>query len=197
MSERFRHELPSDGPPRDVVSSFPPLPTWLRQKLLRPDEEVTWVRGPRWNPAWEQYATHPAVFLVGLGLGVLCVVAGRIVAGSWEHVSPVFPIAALVVVVGSICALGVFNGHFTRLVVTNYRIVIMQGYEVRRTWSIDALPRSLVRYVDRDGDGGEERAVDVGALQKMLGGSGDGFVEAKAVWDLGKQLDHFKKRGGR
>jgi hypothetical protein len=196
MSERFRPDIP-DEPPPEIVSAFPPLPPWLREKLLRPDEEITWVRGPRWNPSWEKYATHPAVVLVALGLGVVCLALGRLISGSWEQISPIFPIAALIVVVGSVCALGIFNGHFTRLVVTNFRIVIMQGYEVSRTWSLDSLPRSLIRYVDRDGEeGGEKQAVDLGALQKMLGGSG-GFVEAKAVWDLGKQLDHFKKRGGR
>jgi len=40
---------------------------------------------------------------------------------------------------------GIANGYFTRLVVTNYRLLILQGYEVCRSWSIHHLPRSLIR----------------------------------------------------
>ena len=191
MSNRFQAERPDDI--RSDISRFPPLPPWLRKKLLRPGEEVTWVRGPRWCPAWEEYATHPIVFLVGLALGAICLGGGRLVFGSWEDPAMgICLLISIVVVVGSICVLGVLNGHFTRLVVTTDRIVIMQGYEILRSYSIDSLPRSLIHH-SRDGDEEERRTVDVGALQKMLGGSSAGFVEAKAVWDLGKQLDQFKK----
>ena len=61
-----------------VLRLYPPLPAWLERRLLRANERVTWVRGPRWNPWWERYVTHPAMFVVALALGAVCLGAGRL-----------------------------------------------------------------------------------------------------------------------
>ena len=42
--------------------------------------------------------------------------------------------------------LGLCCGYFTRLVATNHRLVILQGYEMCRTWGMDDLPPSLIRH---------------------------------------------------
>ena len=72
-------------------------------------------------------------------------------------------------------------------------LFIVQGYEVCRTWGIDDLPRSLLRF-SRVGDGGRSRTVDLDALKTMLGGSSDKIVDSKAILGFGKQLDHIKAR---
>ena len=80
MSDQFRAEPPGrapDPPPALRASDFAPLPEWLAARLLRPDEEVTWVRGPRRCPSWERHVTHPGVVFLGLALGATFLLAGR------------------------------------------------------------------------------------------------------------------------
>jgi hypothetical protein len=77
-------------------------------------------------------------------------------------------------------------------VVTNYRIAIMQGYEVVRSWRLDDLPRSLICYTMQGGE--ERRSVDLDSLQTMLGSSSDQFADTKTVLAFGKQLDRIKAR---
>ena len=69
-------------------------------------------------------------------------------------------------------------------------------FEVRRTWSIDRLPRSLVRH-ERTASGEESRSIDLDSLQTMLGGSSTGFTDAKTIRLFGKQLDQIRAREDR
>ena len=184
---------PFDGPVPDISRQFPPLPAWLSTRLLRRDETVARVYGPRFNPTWERYITHPALLLVALALSAFCW------ACSWPMVETSAERIALAVLalVGigfpSLIVLGIANGYFTRLVVTNDRLLILQGYEVCRSWDVNRLPRSLVRY--RRMGGGEERpSVDLDALKTMIGGSSDKIVGAKGILAFGKQLDRIQNR---
>ena len=129
---------------------FPPLPPWLARKHLRPDEQVVWVAGPRFNPSWEKYVTHPLLFVAALALGAVCLGAGWTMDNSGGMMAA-GGVAAFVLVIGSIIVLGLCCGYFTRLVATNHRLLILQGYEVCRRWNIDDLPRHMVRYGRRDG----------------------------------------------
>jgi hypothetical protein len=170
----------------------PLLPPWLARRLLRPDETVLWVRGPRHSPGAERFLTHPALCLAALLLAAAIIGLARSGVPSWSLISPVALVTAVVLVLGSVFVLGIANAYFTRLVVTNFRLVILQGYERRRSWSIDDLPPRLVRYDLRAG-GERRRTIDVDALQTMLGGSSDQFVEARSILALGKQLDNIRK----
>jgi hypothetical protein len=97
------------------------------------------------------------------------------------------------IVLASIYVLGFSSGYFTRLVVTNSRLLVLQGYEVCRSWGIDDLPRSLVRH--RRLESGEvSRAVDLDTLTTMLGAPSDRFVEAKTIMAFSKQLGRIKAR---
>jgi hypothetical protein len=192
MSDRFQTDAFGDPAP-DVTRPFPPLPAWLADRLLRGGEKITWVCGPRWNPSWERYVTHPGLFLLALALGAACLGAGRLLAGTWSGMSMVPALAAGGIVLGSIFVLGLSNGYFTRLVVTNRRLVILQGYEVCRSRGLDQLPRSLIRS-DRLRDGEETRTVDLDSLKTLLGGSSDKFADQKTILALGKRLDQIKAR---
>jgi hypothetical protein len=192
MSDRFQTGA-FDARAPHLSHAFPPLPAWLARRLLRAGEKITWVRGPRFTPSWEQYATHPALFLVALALGAACVGAGWLISGAWSEMLVLATFAAGGIVLGSIFVLGISSGYFTRLVVTDVRLFIIQGYEVCRTWGIDDLPRSLIRF-GRVGDGLGSRTVDLDALKTMLGGSSDKFTESKTILALGKQLDQIKAR---
>ena len=88
----------------------------------------------------------------------------------------------------TIFVLGIASGYFTRLVVTNFRIVCLQGHEICRSWNIDQLPPSLVHH--RHFDGEDRRpCVDLEAVKTMLGGSSEKFTNAKTILAFGKQLD--------
>src|SRR5438067_7600561 len=80
----------------NLVRQYPPLPWWLERRLLDPDEEVTWVRGPWLCPWWERYATHPLLILVALALGAACVAAGRLRVDDWSEMSPLPGLAAVI-----------------------------------------------------------------------------------------------------
>lgn len=188
MSDQFQ-DNPFRAPQPTISRQHPPLPEWLASRVLDADEQITWVRGPRFNPWWEQYVTHPALFLHALALGAACLGVCRALTG--EILLPA-AMTAFGIVVGSVFVLGFFAGHFTRLVVTDAQIVILQGYEVCRTWRIDDLPPRLIRYRTL-GAGLDGRAVDLDALQAMLGSS-DQRVQPKAILAFAKQLDRIKPR---
>ena len=185
-------DFPDDDQPRQL-RRHPPLPPWLARKLLQPGEQVVYVAGPRFNPSWEKYVTHPLLFVAALGLGVWSVGLGWLLNGPAPVLLPVGAAAAFVLFFGSIIVLGLANGYFTRLVATNFRLLMLQGYEVYRRWNIDDLPRSLVRY--RRMAGGESApTIDLDAMQTMLGGASDQFVDAKSILAFGKQLGGIKRR---
>lgn len=192
MSEHIQTR-PFDDRLPDLILRFPPLPAWLAHRLLATDELVTGVYGPRFNPSWERFVTHPALVLVALALGAVCVGIGWLLA----RVQPQAPVLAIVaaggIVVGCILVMGVCCGYFTRLVVTNFRLVVVQGYEVCKSWDLEYLPRSLLRFTLAD-DGQEQTSVDLGALQTMLGSSSNQVADAKTILSFGKQLDHIKAR---
>jgi hypothetical protein len=110
---------------------------------------------------------------------------------------PEFPVgpavAAACLVFGSILVLGISNGYFTRLVVTDQRLFIVQGREVCRTWGIDELPRSLIRFGSLE-DGELSKTVDLDSLKTMLGGSSDQFTDAKTILAFAKQLRRTRER---
>jgi hypothetical protein len=80
-------------------------------------------------------------------------------------------------------------------VVTDSRVVILQGYEVCRTWGVNDLPRFLVRY--GAGPGGEKSpSVDLDAVQTLFGPSSDKFADSKTILSFGKTLDQIRTREG-
>ncbi|MBY0528364.1 MAG: hypothetical protein K2R98_33545 [Gemmataceae bacterium] len=180
------------------VRPHPPLPSWFARRFLRPDEQVHWVRGPWFTPVWERYVTHPGLFVAALALGGVCLLIGRPNPPTGHTFAPMSILIAVVIVLASIYVLAFFSGYFTRLVVTNTRLLIVQGYEVRRCWDLDDLPSSLVRYGRQGGQGGpnEMPSVDVAALQSILGGKSDQFVDAKAIREFGKKIDRIKGQEG-
>jgi hypothetical protein len=151
------------------------------------------VYGPGRNPSWERYATHPALFLAAAALGAAIGAAGWQFRESIPELFAATVMAAGGVVVGSVFVLGICSGYFTRLVVTNRRIVILQGYEVCRTWGVDELPPRLIRRRMRLGEP-EAKAVDLDTLKTMIGGSSEGIVEAKTILAFGKQLGKGRGR---
>ena len=177
----------------DLTRQLTPLPSWLADRLLRPGEGVTWVVGPRFNPSWERYVTHPLLFLAALIAGAIVWWTGSLIAGPGVEVAVPLAMAAGCIVLASIFVLGIFSGYFTRLVVTDLRLVIVQGYEVCRSWDLNELPRSLLRY-RLGGAGAEMPAVDLDSLKTMLGGASDKFAEAKSILSFGKRLDQIKSR---
>jgi hypothetical protein len=187
--EQIQTDTPLSPQSPDIVGSYPPLPLWLTRRLLRRDEKVTWVRGPRFNPSWERYVTNPLLFLLAMAIGAACVGATWLINKEW---CGMMLLAAGGLLLVTIFILGIFSGYFTRLVVTNYRLVIMQGYEVVRSWSIHALPRRLIRYGIPGGPGGNQ-SIDLDAVKRMLGSSSD-KVTAKAILSFGKQLDQIMAR---
>ncbi len=198
MSDRFHTDAFDARPPDlhehpDVARPLTPLPSWLARRLLREDEQVAWVRGPRFNPSWERYVTHPLLFFAALAVGAFCVAVASLLDEFWPAVMlPTFLFAGALVL-ASIMVLGLCCGYFTRLVATNHRLVILQGYETCRTWGMDDLPPSLIRH-DRSESGERSLTVDFDAVKTMLGGASDQFADAKTILAFGKQLGHIKAR---
>lgn len=184
---------PRDDSQHNPFRKCPPLPEWIARRLLWPGEQVTWIRGPRASPGWERYVTHPALFLIALAISAILLAENRLIAGTWEGTSPVLVVMSVVLILGSIFILALTSGYFTRLIVTNQRIVLMQGREVIRQWSMDDLPRSLLRYRRQEGVQ-ETRAVDLEALETMLGGMSDQFADPKTLRSFAKQIDRIKTR---
>jgi hypothetical protein len=192
MSDRYRHDEYDDRPPVEPEIA-PPLPTWLASRLLREDEKVTWVCGPHWNPPLERFITHPALFLVALLLGGTVVGLGVAVSNKLSEFPMPLGLLAIAFVLGSIFVLALSCAYFTRLVVTSQRLLILQGYEVCRSFGIDDLPRSLIRY-GRMGERGEMPTVDLDAVKTMFGASSGHFAESKDILKFGKQLERIRAR---
>jgi hypothetical protein len=188
MLARFHNDQPDFRAPA-YVEHFQPLPGWLADRLLRSDEKVEWVRGPWFNPSWERYLTHPALVILPLTVGAVGIGLGRALV---EDLTWVYVLFAILLFVVTIIVLGIANGYFTRLVITDSRLVILQGYEIVRSWRMDRLPPALLRY----GRYGEEssRTINLDAVKTMLGNSSDKFTNAKTILSFGKQLDQITKR---
>jgi hypothetical protein len=191
-NDRFQSE-PFDARLPDVSVHYPPLPPWLGRRLLRDGEKVAWVYGPWSSPSWERYVTHPALFLVALALAVGCFGVGWLVYGSWCEELALLALPAGGIMFGSIFVLGIASGYFTRLVVTNLRLLIVQGQEVCRGWAMNELPYSLLRYRNL-ADGARMPTVDLDALKSMLGGASDRVADSKTILSFGKQLDQIRAR---
>src|SRR5262249_34640074 len=174
----------------DISLRHPPLPLWLAQRVLHRDERIVWVYGPWHSPKWESAVTHPLLFLAALAAGAVCILLGIPLNRIWPESMVVAGMVAVALLLAAVFVLGIFSGHFTRLVVTNYRIVILQGREVCWSWQIDQLPRSLVRYAPREGETGS-RTIDLDAVQIMLGGTSDKVADSKTIMSFGKDLDHI------
>jgi hypothetical protein len=163
--------------------------------LLQPGEEITFMRGPKHNPWWERYLTHPAFILLGVAL---CLFWGYVTwllddSGAWAGVKTFAPLVMIGIMIASVFVLAISCGHFTRLVVTNYRLVILQGYEVCRAWELHKLPRSLLHYSHAAAED-PRPAVDLEVLQSLLGPASDQIAGAKTILSFGKSLDAIKKR---
>jgi hypothetical protein len=171
------------------------LPPWLVRRVVRGDERVSWVWGPRRSPAWEPYVTHPALFLVALAVAAAVLAAGKGLVEKWSDMPVPVVVIAAVIVFGSVFVLALANAHFTRLVVTSSHLTILQGYEICRRWGLKDLPPSLLRY--RMQAGGQRRqTVDLDAVKSMFGGGAGHFAEAKTILAFGKQLGAIKGRDG-
>ena len=192
MSDRYQTDAFDDAAP-DVSLSGGALPPWLARRLLKDDEKVAWVRGPRFNPSWERYVTHIMLFLGAAAVGAVAVAVGSLLSEWWPEAMPISVLVALGVVFGSIIVLGLCCGYFTRLVATDRRLFIVQGYEVCRTWNMDDLPPSLIRH-GFSANGRRNRTVDFDAVKDMLGGASDQFTDAQSILAFGKQLNHIKAR---
>ncbi len=183
----------ASAPPR--IKAGPPLPEWLAKTALYPDEKPEWVRGPRYAPPWERMMTHPLAFLAAIPPAAICLAVGRIIAGEWKLLHPAFGIAAILIVFGSIIVIGFLTAYYTRLVVTDRRLLIIQGQVPIRSWGLGDLPASLLHF-GRHAFGGKDAGprIDLNKLEKMLGGGGDGVVSSDAIIKFGKQLDRIKER---
>jgi hypothetical protein len=187
MSDQFQTG-PFNARLADLTLPPTPLPVWIARRLLQPNERVTQVYGPKWNPSWEQYVTHPALFLAALALGAIWVWIG-LRTGTVVEMS----LIAGGIVLASVFVLGIFCGYFTRLVATNRRLIIIQGYEVCRSWHLDRLPRSMLRFTTT-ADGLESSEVDLNAVQTLLGSSSNQVADAQTILRFGKSLDHITRR---
>lgn len=189
MAERLQNDVPSFRAP-DLIEPFQHLPGWLADRLLRPEEKVTWVRGPLFNPWWERYVTHPALLLVAMVLSAICLAVVRLIGRELTDFYVVAVGCFLLLVIPTIIVLGISNGYFTRLVVTNLRLVILQGYEICRSWNIDDLPLSLLHHSSPV----HLPSIDLSAVKTMLGDSAGKFTDAKTILSFGKQLDRITTR---
>jgi hypothetical protein len=187
MFDRFQTDAFHPRTP-NLPEQCPPLPPWLARRLLGADETISWVWGPKFSPNWERYATHPVLFLIALATGALFLWIGSLLGGDMLVVAVLL---AGGIVLTSVFVLGISSAYFTRLLVTNSRLLILQGYEVCSKWGIDELPRSLVHY-GMAGSGLESRTVDLNSLKNLLAGASDKFAESKTIMAFGKRLQGIK-----
>src|SRR5262245_57407206 len=110
MSDPIPPPLPAI-PSVELVRKRPPLPRWLARKVLRGNEGVTWVRGPRLQPWWERFATDPLLFVTALAIGAVIVGAGYLGAGSWKETPPACYIVAMGLFFGSIYFLAIWCAY--------------------------------------------------------------------------------------
>jgi hypothetical protein len=190
MTEQFQNRRPR---PVSADSKAPALtlPAWLARRILAPNETVALVRGPTSNWFLEPYLTHPGLFLVALVPAGISLGIGRSLVNSWKELPPLAGVIAVLFVFGSIIFLASLAGYFTRLVITDQRLIIVQGREVRSSRSVNELPPILLRRnFDRDG---HERAptIDLNAVNTMLGV--DGFVDSNTILTLGKKIDKMRE----
>ena len=190
MSDRIQSE-PGEVQMPEVALPAPRLPSWLARRFLREDEIVESVYGPRLNPGWECYVTHPLLFLVAMVIASVLLGLTYLAVGSVSELPPLPVVGAGGVLVGAIIVLGLSCGYFTRLVVTNRRLMILQGYEMRRQWSVEDLPLSLIRYSRAHGAELTKR-IDLDALKTILGGSAGQVADAKTIMSLGKRLTNIR-----
>jgi hypothetical protein len=175
----------------DIALPPPRFPAWLAARLLREGENVEWVSGPRAAPRWEPFATHPLFILAAATVAAAWVGLTLHKVGSVQDLPPLPVLGAGAILVGSIFIVGACCGYFTRLIVTNLRLIIVQGHTVRRCLSIDDLPMSLIRY--RRVPGSElTRTVDLDALKTMLGGPSAEVADSKTILALGKKLANIR-----
>jgi hypothetical protein len=182
-----------DSDERDVGLPYRPLPWWLADRLLRDDEKVSWVYGPRFNPSWERFVTHAALVLVPLPFVAVACGLAVLANAPVAAVGAVGVVATVILMTLVIIVLGLANGYFTRLVVTDRRLFIAQGYEAYRSWDLEDLPPALIRYSGR-GTNLESRTIDLNAIKSMLGGSSDKFTEAKSILSFAKQIGQMRDR---
>jgi len=190
MTERFH-----DRPPEPAVPVAPslPLPEWLARRILEPGETIALVRGPTGKWWLEPYLTHPLASLAGAIPAAVAITVGRMIVPSWRDLPPAAGIVAVLFVFASVFVVGLLAGYFTRLVVTDRRLLILQGREIWSSRGIDELPPFLVRRM-RDPDGRERRAIDIVTLDSMLGSSNTGIVDSDTILTLGKKIDKLKER---
>ena len=189
-----RSDYPYDDRPPGRSRPSAPLPSWLARKHLHPDEQVLYVGGPRFNPSLERYITHPLLFVAALALGAVCAGFGWTMERQHPGTLAVGVLAAFGLFIGSIIVLGLCCGYFTRLVATNRRVLILQGYEVCRRWHVHELPRHMVRYGRLEDGRDGAPTIDLNAMKTMLGGSSDQFVDAKTIMAFGKQINRMRGR---
>jgi hypothetical protein len=195
MSDQAQTDL-FDTHAAERVRRTPSLPPWLRSRVLGAREKLSGVYGPRFNPSWERYVTHPALFLIALALGALWVLQAWLFADTRPDLLPVAVLAAGGLLLVSIFILGLSCGYFTRVVVTDCRLVILQGYEVCRSWSIQKLPPSLIGY--HRGETGEMiPSINLDTLHTMLGCASDKVVDAKTITAFSKHLEGIQARDPR
>jgi hypothetical protein len=184
---------PLDPTVPNIFRKCPELPPWLARRVLQRDEQITWIRGPERSPPWECCVTHPLAGFAAMAFGVIVSVSGCVWTESWSGLVSLPVLFTWSLFVVYIIVLGISAGYFTRLIVTNQRVVLIQGFEIIRSWSLDQLPRSLVRF-SRNQQGQESRTVDLQGLQSLLGGVSDQFADAKTLKAFSKQLDRIKAR---
>lgn len=193
MNDTIRTDRPdsSDSPDPKLNVATLGLPTWLARLVLAPGETVALVRGPTSNSPLEPYLTHPALFLVALLPAGITLAVGRAMSPSWKELHPLPGLLAVLILFGTVIFLAGMAGYFTRLIITDRRLLIVQGREVRSSRDVNSLPRALVRR-GRD-EFGRERAptIDLNAVNKLVGGTG--FVDAKTILTLSKKIDKLKE----
>jgi len=194
VSDLYQPE-PHEQPEPRSLRAGPPLPEWLAKALLEPDEKPEWVRGPNYAPPWERALTHPLAFLVALPPAVILVTVGRLLADDWRTLHPAFGVSAILVLIGSILVIAFMTAYYTRLVVTERRLLIIQGQSAIRSWGMGDLPPSLLHFGRQAFDGKDAGPrIDLDKLEKMLGGKSEGVIGSDAIIKFGKQLDRIKGR---